>query len=90
MTSRRQDGASYFAGLTYHGRRPEQVGGGDAEERCRIVNGDVAALAKLALAQLYRQTGRDADAATLYQELAKGGCEHCAAGHGADQAGRDV
>ncbi|MFC6646754.1 tetratricopeptide repeat protein [Granulicella cerasi] len=32
-------------------------------------NGDVAALAKLALAQLDQQTGRDADAIALYNEL---------------------
>ena len=33
-------------------------------------NHDLASLAKLALAQLYRQTGRDAQAVTLYNELA--------------------
>ena len=32
-------------------------------------NGDLAALAKLSLAQLYRQTGRDGQAIDLYNEL---------------------
>ena len=32
-------------------------------------NGDLAALAKLSLAQLYRQTGRDPQAIDLYNEL---------------------
>jgi len=64
--------ALYFAGLTY----ADQGQNGSAETTLKKVagsmNGDTAALAKLALAQLYQQTGRDADAIPLYNELAKG------------------
>jgi tetratricopeptide (TPR) repeat protein len=64
--------ALYFAGLTYIEEGQNQA----AEDALKSVasswNGDIAALGKLALAQLYHQTGRDAQAVTLYQELAKG------------------
>ena len=59
----------YFAGLT-------AIEGGQnasAEAALKQVaggwDGDMAALGKLALAQLYRQTGRDAQAIDLYNEL---------------------
>jgi tetratricopeptide (TPR) repeat protein len=61
--------ARYFGGLTYmeEGQNPS------AESTLKQVaagwNGDLAALAKLALAQLYRQTGRDSQAIDLYNEL---------------------
>jgi tetratricopeptide (TPR) repeat protein len=59
----------YFAGLTYI-----EVGqNASAESTLKQVTGgwnnDLAALAKLSLAQLYRQTGRDAQAIDLYNEL---------------------
>ena len=61
--------ARYFAGLT-------DVEGGQtaaAESTLKQVAGgwnrDLAALAKLSLAQLYRQTGRDGEAIDLYNEL---------------------
>jgi tetratricopeptide (TPR) repeat protein len=61
--------ARYFAGLTYM----EEGQNGPAESTLKEVangwNGDLAALAKLSLAQLYRQTGRDADAIAMYNEL---------------------
>jgi tetratricopeptide (TPR) repeat protein len=61
--------ARYFAGLTYM----EEGQNGPAESTLKEVaggwNGDLAALAKLALAQLYRQTGRDPQAIDLYNEL---------------------
>lgn len=64
--------ARYFAGLTYM----EAGKNGPAEETLKRVasswNGDVAALAKLALAQLYQQTGRDDQATSLYNELSNG------------------
>jgi tetratricopeptide (TPR) repeat protein len=64
--------ARYFAGLTYMDQGQNQP----AEESLKQVagswDGDLAALAKLALAQLYRSTGRDAQAVPLYQELGKG------------------
>jgi tetratricopeptide (TPR) repeat protein len=61
--------ARYFAGLTYM----EQGQNGPAESTLKEVaggwNNDLAALSKLALAQLYRQTNRDPQAIDLYNEL---------------------
>jgi tetratricopeptide (TPR) repeat protein len=61
--------ARYFAGLTYL----EAGQNGPAESTLKEVasgwNGDLAALAKMSLAQLYRQTGRDPQAIDLYNEL---------------------
>jgi len=61
--------ARYFTGLTYM----EQGQNASAETSLKQVaggwNGDLAALAKLSLAQLYRQTGRDPQAIDLYNEL---------------------
>jgi tetratricopeptide (TPR) repeat protein len=61
--------ARYFAGLTYM----EEGQNGQAESTLKQVasgwNSDLAALAKLSLAQLYRQTGRDPQAIELYNEL---------------------
>jgi tetratricopeptide (TPR) repeat protein len=61
--------ARYFAGLTY----VEQGQNGPAESTMKQVadgwNSDLAALAKLSLAQLYRQTGRDSQAIDLYNQL---------------------
>lgn len=59
----------YFAGLTYI----EADQNASAESTLKKVaggwNGNLAALAKLALAQLYRQTSRDAQAVDLYNQL---------------------
>ena len=61
--------ARYFAGLTYL----ERGQNGPAETTLKQVadgwNGDLAALAKLSLAQLYRQTNRDSQAIDLYNQL---------------------
>jgi tetratricopeptide (TPR) repeat protein len=61
--------ARYFAGLTFM----EEGQNAAAESTLKQVaggwNGDLGALAKLALAQLYRQTGRDPQAIDLYNEL---------------------
>nr|WP_218892083.1 coatomer subunit epsilon [Granulicella arctica] len=60
----------YFGGLTYI----EAGENGQAESTLKQVAGgwnhDLAALSKLALAQLYRQTGKDAQAIELYNQLA--------------------
>lgn len=64
--------AQYFAGVTY----AEAGQNSQAEEVLKKVaggwNGDIAALGKMALAQLYAQTGRPGQAVDLYQQLAKG------------------
>jgi tetratricopeptide (TPR) repeat protein len=61
--------ALYFGGLT----AMEQGQNASAEAALKQVaggwNSDLGALAKLSLAQLYRQTGRDAQAVELYNEL---------------------
>lgn len=63
--------ALYFTGLTYM----EESQNGPAEETLKKVAGSwdsgLAALAKVSLAQLYQQTGRDQQAINLYNELAK-------------------
>jgi tetratricopeptide (TPR) repeat protein len=59
----------YFGGLTYM----EEGQNGPAESTLKQVasgwNSDLAALAKLSLAALYRQTGRDSQAVDIYNEL---------------------
>lgn len=61
--------ARYFAGLTYM----EAGQNASAESTLKDVasgwNRDLANLARLSLAQLYRQTGRDPQAIDLYNEL---------------------
>jgi tetratricopeptide (TPR) repeat protein len=61
--------ALYFAGLTYEDAGESQ----QAEDTLKKVAGgwdsNLAALAKFALAQLYRNTQRDAQAIELYNEL---------------------
>jgi tetratricopeptide (TPR) repeat protein len=61
--------ARYFGGLTYM----EEGQNAPAESTLKQVaggwNSDLAALAKLSLAQLYRQTNRDPQAIDLYNEL---------------------
>lgn len=64
--------ALYFAGVTYL----EAGQTGQAEDALKKVadgwNGDIAALGKMALAQLYQQTSQNDQAIALYQSLAKG------------------
>ena len=61
--------ARYFAGLTYMEAGQNQ----SAEETLKKVangwNSDLSGLAKFALAQLYRTTGRDAQAIEIYNQL---------------------
>lgn len=64
--------AQYFAGLTYMEEDQNQTAEDTLKKVASSWNGDLSALGKLSLAQLYRQTGRDAQAAGLYDELAKG------------------
>jgi predicted negative regulator of RcsB-dependent stress response len=64
--------ARYFAGVTYM----EEGNNGAAESALEKVagswNGDVAALGKMALAGMYEQTGRNAQAEKLLEDLGKG------------------
>jgi tetratricopeptide (TPR) repeat protein len=63
--------ALYFAGLTY----ADQGQNGPAEDTLKKVasswDRSLAALAKMALAELYQQTGRDPQAIDLYNQLTK-------------------
>jgi tetratricopeptide (TPR) repeat protein len=64
--------SAYFAGLTYM----EEGQNGPAEDAFKKTAGSwdkgLAALGKASLAELYQQTGRDAQAIDLYNQLAKG------------------
>lgn len=64
--------ARYFAGLTFMEEGQNQAAEDSLKKVADSWDGDLAALGKLALAQLYRGSGREAQAVTLYQELAKG------------------
>jgi tetratricopeptide (TPR) repeat protein len=64
--------ARYFAGLTYMEEGQNQSAEDTLKQVAGSWNGDVAALAKLALAQLYRGSGREAQAVALYNELGSG------------------
>jgi tetratricopeptide (TPR) repeat protein len=64
--------ARYFAGLTYMEEGQNQSAEASLKQVADSWNHDLSALAKLALAQLYRQTGRDAQAVALYNELGTG------------------
>jgi tetratricopeptide (TPR) repeat protein len=59
----------YFAGLTFIEAGQNASAESTLKEVAGGWNADLAALAKLSLAQLYRQTGRDAQAIDLYNEL---------------------
>jgi tetratricopeptide (TPR) repeat protein len=63
--------AHYFAGVTYEDLA--QTGSAETELKAAAGswNADLSSLAKLALAGLYHQTGRDPQAIDIYNELAK-------------------
>lgn len=63
--------AKYFAGVTYAEEGQNASAESTLKEVASSYNGETAALAKQALAQLYQQTGRDSEAITLYNELAQ-------------------
>jgi len=63
--------AEYFAGLTYAEEAKNDLAEEALKKTASSWNGDLAASGKLALAQLYQQTNRDAQAVDLYNELAK-------------------
>lgn len=61
--------ARYFAGLTSMEAGNNAAAESTLKEVAGGWNADLGGLAKLALAQLYRQTGRDPQAVELYNEL---------------------
>jgi len=62
--------ALYFAGLTYLEAGQKQQAEETLKKVASLWNSNLAALGKFALAQLYRDTGRDPQAIDLYKELA--------------------
>lgn len=63
--------AEYFAGLTYLDMGQTASAEKELDEAIHSGNGELEALAKMALAGLYRQTGRDDQAVALYQQVIK-------------------
>jgi tetratricopeptide (TPR) repeat protein len=61
--------ARYFAGLTYIEAGENQSAENTLKQVAGYWNADLSSLAKLALAQLYRQTGRAPQAIDLYNQL---------------------
>jgi tetratricopeptide (TPR) repeat protein len=61
--------AHYFAGVTYQELGQTAAAEQELKKAAGTWNGNVANLAKIALAGLYHQTGRDAQAITLYNEV---------------------
>ena len=64
------ENARYFAGLTYMESGQNQAAEDTLKKVADSWNSNVAALAKFALAQLYRNTSRDPQAIDLYNQLA--------------------
>jgi tetratricopeptide (TPR) repeat protein len=60
--------ARYFAGATELDMGQQSAAEADLEKATHASNGNLAALAKIALANLYAQTGRNAQAVTLFQD----------------------
>lgn len=63
--------ANYFAGLSAMEAGENSTAEADLQKTASSFNGDLAALGKLALAQLYQSEGNNAKAVDLYKELAK-------------------
>jgi tetratricopeptide (TPR) repeat protein len=63
------ENARYFAGLTYMEAGENQQAEDTRKKVADGWNSNIAALGKLALAQLYRNTNRDAQAIDLYNQL---------------------
>ena len=63
--------AEYFAGLTYLDMGQTASAENELKKAADSHDGGLAALAKMALAGLYRQTGRDDQAVAIYRDLMK-------------------
>lgn len=64
--------ARYFAGVTYTELGQNQSAEDSLKEASSSWDSNLSALAKLALAQLYRNSGRESQAVALYNELGNG------------------
>lgn len=64
--------AEYFAGVTHLEAGNDSAAESELTKVSKSWNGDLAALGKMALAGLYEQTGRNAQAVDLLKELGKG------------------
>jgi len=62
--------ARYFAGITFHEMGDNAAAEKDLNEVAGSHSTEVASLAKLALAGIYHDSGRDSQAIALYKELA--------------------
>lgn len=65
------DNAEYFAGLTYQEMGQTANAEKELEKAAGSHDSGLSALAKMALAGIYRQTGRDSQAVDLYREVIK-------------------
>lgn len=61
--------ARYFAGVTELDMGQQSAAEADLDKATRAGNKNLAALAKIALANLYEQTGRSSQAVTLFQDV---------------------
>jgi tetratricopeptide (TPR) repeat protein len=61
--------ARYFAGLTELDMGQKSQAEADLEKATHAGNGNLAALARIALANLYEQTGRNSQAVALFQDV---------------------
>jgi tetratricopeptide (TPR) repeat protein len=61
--------ARYFAGLTELDMGQKSQAEADLEKATHAGNGNLAALAKIALANLYEQTNRNSQAVSLFQDM---------------------
>lgn len=61
--------ARYFAGATELDMGQQSAAEADLEKATHASNSNLAALAKIALANLYAQTGRSSQAVTLFQDV---------------------
>ena len=65
------DNAEYFAGLTYLDMGQTASAESELQKAAKSHDSGLAALAKMAMAGLYRQTGRTGQAVDLYRQLIK-------------------
>jgi tetratricopeptide (TPR) repeat protein len=63
------DNAEYFAGLTYLDMGQTATAENELQKAANSHDGGLASIAKMALAGLYRQTGRDDQAVDIYRGL---------------------